>query len=159
MCRGAVAALFNLGAAQEASVVMQAVYEGCSGGAGSRGRRQRSASVAPAEAQQPSNRDAISCFTQALSYDAAHQGAHVALAALLLRRHKPREALSHLNHQSRLCLLQAHSAAEDSDGQHADAASCTSCLRVQDVLDSISVDVSWGWCAAHPAARCRLSRD
>ena len=44
--------------------------------------------------------DALQCFSQALSFDGSLTAARVALASMLLRRHRPREALSHLTHPS-----------------------------------------------------------
>ena len=106
--RGTVAAFFNLGAAQEASVVQQAcnAESGQQVQAGGRGGRIRRKSIGGMRASSDSmgafktQRDAQHCFTQALSHDPAHGPSIVGLASLLLRKHRPREALNTLNHEA-----------------------------------------------------------
>ena len=107
--KGAVSALFNLGAAQEASVMQQtiearrlAAKDAREAGGRDAPRRsvvRRGDSIQGLEVIKAS-RDAASCFMSALSYDQMHGAAHIGLASLLLRKHKPREALSHLNHHA-----------------------------------------------------------
>ena len=105
--KGTVTAFFNLGAAQEAAVVQQTMDAGRAAAKEAReaGRPAPRASVlrrgsTTGLAVTTATKDAQQCFTSALSYDQMHGPAHVALASLLLRKHKPRQALEHLNHHA-----------------------------------------------------------
>ena len=100
--KGLVAAYFNLGAAHEAETMRLTITSPLAathGGAGRRGGTLGRAGHAGGGGSAPlgGNQHAEQCFVKALSQDPSHTGAHIGLSNMLLRRHKPREALSHVS--------------------------------------------------------------